>query len=127
MISPEKIRKFSRILLVFYFAVVLALCFLNPGDLPELGPTLFGIEIDKVVHFLMFMPLPSLFFLSFEGKPSAIIGASVLAGIALAGTTEWIQGFLSYRSMDLVDFYADLLGLLSGAALTGIIVAIKKK
>lgn len=127
MISPEKIRKISRILLAIYFAAVLALCFLNLGNLPDLGPTLFGIEIDKIVHFLMFMPLPALFYLSFEGRPAAIIGASVLAGISLAGTTELIQGYLTYRSMDLVDFYADLLGLLSGAILTGAIVAIKKK
>ena len=127
MISPEKIRKISRILLGVYFAVVMALCFLNLGDLPDVGPTLFGIEIDKIVHFLMFMPLPSLFWLSFKGKPAAIIGASLLAGISLAGTTEWIQGFLTYRSMDLDDFFADIIGLLSGAALTGIFVAFRKK
>ena len=56
-----------------------------------------------------------------------IIGASILAGLSLAGTTELIQGLLTYRSMDLADFFADMIGLLSGAALTGAIVAIKRK
>ena len=126
MISA-KARKIFRILLVLYLISILVLCFANLSSLPDVSKTLFGIDIDKIAHFLMFLPFPALFFLSFEGNPYALIGAGVLAGLAVAGTTEWVQSFLTYRSMDFADFMADMIGLLSGAALTAIAVAIIKK
>ena len=106
---------------------ILVLCFANLSSLPDVSNTIFGIEIDKIAHFLMFLPFPALFFLSFEGKAAALIGAGVLAGLSVAGTTEWVQSFLTYRSMDLADFFADTAGLLSGALLTGAAVAIFRK
>lgn len=123
----KKVRTVFRILLILYLIVVFALCFMNLSSVPDIGPTLFGIEIDKVAHFLMFLPLPALFCLSFNGKAAALIGASILAGLSIAGTTELIQGLLTYRSMDFADFIADAIGLLSGAALTGLFVVIFKK
>ena len=123
----SKARKIFRILLVLYLISILVLCFANLSSLPDVSNTIFGIEIDKVAHFLMFLPFPALFFLSFEGKAAALIGAGILAGLSVAGTTEWVQGFLTYRSMDLADFFADTAGLLSGALLTGAAVAIFRK
>ena len=123
----SKARKIFRILLVLYLISILVLCFANLSSLPDVSNTIFGIEIDKVAHFLMFLPFPALFYLSFEGKAAALIGAGVLAGLSVAGTTEWVQSFLTYRSMDLADFFADTAGLLSGALLTGAAVAIFRK
>lgn len=123
----SKARKIFRILLVLYLISILVLCFANLSSLPDVSNTIFGIEIDKVAHFLMFLPFPALFFLSFEGKAAALIGAGVLAGLSVAGTTEWVQSFLIYRSMDLADFFADTAGLLSGALLTGAALAIFRK
>lgn len=123
----RKLRTTARILLGIYLVAVLTLCVINLSSMPEVPTTFLGIELDKVAHFLMFLPLPVLFYLSFDGKAAAIIGASILAGLSLAGMTEWIQSFLTYRSMDIDDFFADIIGLLSGAALTGIFVALRKK
>ncbi len=123
----SKARKIFRILLVLYLISILVLCFANLSSLPDVSNTIFGIEIDKVAHFLMFLPFPALFYLSFEGKAVALLGAGILAGLSVAGTTEWVQSFLTYRSMDLADFYADTAGLLSGALLTGAAVAIFRK
>ena len=64
----SKARKIFRILLVLYLISILVLCFANLSSLPDVSNTLFGIDIDKVAHFLMFLPFPALFFLSFEGK-----------------------------------------------------------
>ena len=123
----SKARKIFRILLVLYLISILVLCFANLSSLPDVSNTIFGIEIDKVAHFLMFLPFPALFYLSFEGKAASLIGAGILAGLSVAGTTEWVQSFLTYRSMDLADFFADTAGLLSGALLTGAAVAIFRK
>ena len=122
-----KARKIFRILLILYLISILVLCFANLSSLPDVSNTLFGIDIDKVAHFLMFLPFPALFFLSFEGKAYVLIGVGILAGLSVAGTTEWVQSFLTYRSMDLADFIADTIGLLSGALITGIAVALFRK
>ena len=126
MISA-KARKIFRILLILYLISILVLCFANLSSLPDVSNTLFGIDIDKVAHFLMFLPFPALFLLSFEGKTYALIGAGILAGLFVAGMTEWVQSFLTYRSMDFADFIADTIGLVSGAVLTGIAVAVSHK
>ena len=123
----KRVRIVFRILLILYLIAVFALCFMNLSSMPDIRPTLFGIDIDKIAHFLMFLPLPALFYLSFNGKAAALIGASLLAGLSIAGTTEWIQSFLTYRSMDLADFFADSLGLLCGAVLVGIAVIVFRK
>lgn len=122
-----KARKNFRIILILYLISILVLCFANLSSLPDVSSTFLGIEIDKIAHFLMFLPFPALIFLSFEGKLHALIGTGVLAGLFVAGTTEWVQGFLTYRSMDIVDFLADTFGLITGAFLTGVVVILRKK
>lgn len=48
-------------LLVVYLGMVGWCCFGHFSDLPDIGQdNLFGIPMDKMVHFLMFFPFPSL-------------------------------------------------------------------
>ena len=58
-----------------------------------------------------------------EKSPRSIVILLIitLIGMALAGTTEWIQGLLPYRSKDVWDFIADCLGLLAGALLFAVV------
>ena len=119
---PGKI--FWRILLVIYLAAVAYLCFASQGGLPKFDDWPFKIPADKVVHFLMFLPWPILSCLSVlpigaghTRKAVIVMMLMTLTGLALAGTTEWIQGLLPYRSRDIMDFIADSLGLMTGALL----------
>ena len=119
---PGKI--FWRILLVIYLAAVAYLCFASQGGLPKFDDWPFKIPADKVVHFLMFLPWPILASLSvMPDRDRASVRMVVtlliitLIGCALAGTTEWVQGLLPYRSRDIMDFIADSLGLMTGALL----------
>ena len=119
---PGKI--FWRILLVVYLAAVAYLCFASQGGLPKFDDWPFKIPADKVVHFLMFLPWPILASLSvMPDRDRASVRMVVtlliitLIGCALAGTTEWVQGLLPYRSRDIMDFIADSLGLMTGALL----------
>ena len=115
---------FWRILLVIYLAAVAYICFASQGSLPSFDDWNFPIPADKCVHFLMFLPWPMLACLSVlpvgagrTQKAVTVMLLMTLAGCALAGLTEWIQGLLPYRSKDVWDFIADCLGLLSGALL----------
>ena len=119
---PGKI--FWRILLVIYLAAVAYLCFASQGGLPKFDDWPFKIPADKVVHFLMFLPWPILASLSVmpdRDRTSVRMVVTLLIitliGCALAGTTEWVQGLLPYRSRDIMDFIADSLGLMTGALL----------
>ena len=111
-------RLIFRILLLVYLAVVLVLCFGQFSSSPDIPKTLLGIPMDKVAHFLMFLPFPILCFLAFdrytENLRSTLIFTSVTfaVGLLLALGTEWGQAHLtSYRDGNGWDFFADALAL----------------
>jgi len=112
-----------RVLFIIYVATVCCLCFLNLSFTQELNlPSyLWGYRMDRVVHFLMFVPFPVLaipvFNLSRKSTGLRILRCLVifLAGILFAAATELIQYyFLALREGDFIDFKADLLGLGAG-------------
>ncbi len=111
---------YFRILTLLYLGAVALLCFANFSNVSEMPRTIFGLQADKVVHFLMFLPFPLLSFYSFESgrrsfmKTFLLLVALFVLGCLLAWGTELIQSKLPYRSMDPEDFKADRLGLLCG-------------
>lgn len=117
-----------RILMVLYIAAVAVLCFARFRNLTEVPTTLFGLEMDKVVHFLMFLPFPPLAYLALgkqPGSPLKALGAILLlflAGSLVAAGTEIVQNFLPYRSADPLDFKADALALAVGSLATFVVM-----
>ncbi|MCQ2169758.1 MAG: VanZ family protein [Bacteroidales bacterium] len=107
----------SRVLFLLYVCAVCLICFADSSSLPRMQRFIFGLPTDKVVHFIMFAPFPILSYLSFDhpsGKPGRsvlFVFLSLIAGAALAYSTEVIQSYLPSRSMDIKDFYADALAL----------------
>lgn len=107
----------SRVLFLLYVCAVCLVCFADSSSLPKLQRFIFGIPTDKIVHFIMFAPFPILSYLSFDhpsgkpGKSVLFVFLALLAGSALAISTEIIQSCLPHRSMDIYDFYADTLAL----------------
>lgn len=104
----------------FYIAAILYLCLAKPDDLPQPEIYFFGLPIDKVVHFCMFLPFPMLMHLVFcdtaKGvmRELLILLASIATGIGLALGTEYLQSLTQYRSADILDFYADMKGMSVG-------------
>lgn len=125
-------RHIFQVLFVAYLAVVAWLCFGNFSSPPKISPYLFGIAIDKVIHFLMFLPYPFLFFMSFFRKGShlqrdaGILCAALFTGVLMALATEYIQGLTVYRSKDMMDLAADVIALLTGTSLTYTVLSIVK-
>ncbi len=114
-----KCRLYSifRILLLLYVAGVAYLCFGNFDDLPEVRQTLFGLPMDKIVHFGMFFPSPLIGFFAVNKKwlspGEAFVSLLCICSAAciFAGLTEIVQGMLPYRSEDIRDFRADCLSI----------------
>ena len=117
-------RTAVRLLFLLYLGAVAWLCFGRFDSLTEAPRFLGNIPMDKVVHFLMFLPFPVLAFLSF-GKKTEKLRQSLLhilsafaAGSLFAAGTEAVQGWLlPYRTGDPADLLADFLALGTGSLL----------
>ncbi len=119
-------------ILCLYIAAVAYLCFAEPDELPKVHPDLWGIPFDKAVHFLMFFPFPIAAYGTFmpDGNKKwthiLVLAAVCAAGAGLAIGTEHIQGLTEYRSQDINDFYADILGMGTAAIITLIYILTRK-
>jgi VanZ family protein len=84
--------------------------------LPESAPPieLLSHFSDKLMHFIAYGVLGLLPVLALESRPAA--AAAVLAMVVLGFALEGVQALVPGRSFDLLDFAADNLGVLSGAA-----------
>ena len=58
-------KTIARIVFLLYLAVLMYLCFGKFQGIPQAPHGFFGIEGDKVVHFLMFLPFPILSYFAF--------------------------------------------------------------
>jgi len=101
--------------------------------MPNIPREYLGIPIDKVIHFIMFVPFVALSYLSFDFlrgkgvKPVFIVLAMILVGALFAVATEVGQSLTSYRSGDPRDFLADSIGLAFSTLITAIIIPFTKK
>ena len=115
MTTPKTIL--ARILFFLYLVAIAVLCFMHVDKLPDVQKFILGIPTDKVAHFLMFLPFPILAYLAYDHLTNKVWSAILFAlatfviGCLLAYGTEYVQGRLPYRSMDIKDFKADALAL----------------
>lgn len=126
-------KKIMTVLFCAYIAAIALACFIKGDNIPDVQMTIFGIPTDKFVHFCMFAPFTVISFQAFHpsgaSKARLLMLLAILAvsGAGLAYGTEQLQGLTDYRSCDIMDFYADLMGLACGtAAILGHIIFRKK-
>lgn len=123
-------RIISFIILLTYVALVCYMClanFSNTDMVSWLPEELFGIKIDKIVHFCLFFPVPILFFITFHGK--SIFNSAVFAlfcCIAASTAIEFSQKLTAYRSFDVYDLYANYLAIACGTVIISAIFVVKE-
>lgn len=128
-----KKRHISLMLFCGYIAAVAYICFARPESIPEFKPDLFGIPIDKIVHFTMFLPFPPLAYTAFcPARNEKWLHLIILAVIFFIGTglalgTEKIQGLSEFRSYEIEDFYADVMGMEVSTVITAILIIFKRR
>lgn len=121
------------ILFCIYIVAVILLCVIRTEGLPDLPRNFMGIPLDKVAHFIMFLPFPVLGYLAFTPYASgiwrkiAVLGIICLIGCCFAYSTEKLQSFTAYRKYELVDMSADMIGIATGALAILINIAIRHK
>ena len=123
----------SRIVFAVYILTVLVLCFGEFENTEDVPKYLWGLPTDKIVHFLMFLPLAVLTYFAFDGysqkRGVSILWAAIAfaCGCLFAAGTELVQSGLSYRSGDPADFLADFLGLLVSSVIVLLVILKHKK
>lgn len=120
------------VILFIYICSVAYLCFMKPDEIPTIDPFLWGIPIDKLAHFAMFFPYPFLAYAAFQPHDKRryihfiVLLIVVIVGAGLAVGTEQIQGMLEYRSYDIADYMADMIGMGSSAFINALYVLFRK-
>jgi len=116
-------KKICRLLLLLYLSVVLFLCFYNFPPDDSIPKKFLGIQLDKIVHALMFLPAVPLTYFSLPSKwlkgfwiELPLVVLTAVAAATVAGLIELVQGLTPYRSCDLYDFYADIVGIAVASA-----------
>lgn len=130
MLSKRHIWTF---VLCCYFATVLFLCLAKPQQVPGLEMTFWGIEADKIAHFLMFLPYPAIAYRAF--RPAArerwrhiiVLAIIFAAGVGAATITEQLQGLSAYRSYETHDLYADVLGIWCMTIIISLLIIFNKQ
>ena len=110
--SPYKIQ--ARVIALAWTILILVSCFTPAKDLPDVDVPF----VDKWAHLVFFGLFSLLWWCGFPGGANRRGLWIVLTGSALGGLIELFQGWLVFlgRSMELLDWVADTLGSLLGAA-----------
>jgi len=123
--TNSKAAKRYRWTTIVYLLAVFTLCVLNFGSV-SIGPEEFiGIRIDHVAHFIMFTPMPFLFFGIYYSSASAVSAGRLvlicLMSFFIASFTEILQLYvIPWRSGEWFDLVADAAGILFGCLLTSL-------
>lgn len=117
----KRLKYISLASFCVYMTAVILLCLIRTDSLPELPTYILGIPLDKVMHFLMFLPFPFLGYMAFYPaeksvwRETAILLILCLLGAGFAFSTEKLQALTAYRSFEPADLLADFTGIISGA------------
>lgn len=123
------VRILRIVLFLVYVSAVAWLCFgtFKPGaDIPR---SLLGFPIDKVVHFLMFLPFPLLGTIAFDFRSWwRTLSMTTLLANLIAFTFEQLQSRITtVRVTDPTDLNANFLGISLGLLVAILIGLIFKK
>lgn len=129
----KRLKHISLILFCIYVAAVILLCLIRTDSIPELPKFILGVPLDKITHLVMFIPFPILGYMAFfpTGKESwrkfAVLGILCILGAGFAFSTERLQSLTDYRSYEIADMMADLIGIALGAIAGIIIISIRQR
>lgn len=109
-----------KFLFFIYLIALLCLMLLTiKTDQMEIPKQFLGIEIDKVVHFIIFFPYSILAWLAFNVSCTKRFKnwtflVIVFSGLLLAASTELTQSFNPNRNYDPNDMLANFIAVFAG-------------
>ncbi len=117
----------TMILFFLYLVGILSLMLLTINIEDINAPDfIFGIEIDKVVHFIVFLPYSLLLWLAFNKKFSRHTNFFIsflipFTGILFAIATEFLQSLNPSRDFDINDIIVNIMSVIFASLLLNVI------
>lgn len=114
--------------LLAYYALVTYLClgsldYVSQIDVPHY---IFGIRIDRWVHFLMFFPMPLLlYWIAPKRRRFLSLSVSSLMSLAVSASLEYLQRFTPTRLTDPKDLCANWLAIIVMTTLIAIGIVVR--
>ncbi len=113
---------------ILYMGFLAYLCFGHPTAFFKVPRTLWGIPIDKVIHFAMFFPYPffaqAAFF--FKNRWRSLVFV-IITGIIFCYTFELLQDKITtYRTSDPWDLSANIAAVTIGSTIIAIVTLFRK-
>ena len=111
---------------------LLMLITFNPSEV-DIPGYLFGIEIDKLVHFAIFLPYTALAWFAFSLKDDSFkrqmlfLVTLFFSGVTLASITETAQLLNPARNGDIRDLAADIISVATGTLFIFVYLILKNK
>ena len=123
------VRILKILLFLAYVGLVAWLCFGTFTPDPDIPRTIFGIPIDKCVHFAMFLPFPILGTLAFDFRSwwRTLCLSTLLANLMAFVFETFPTRFNPARTTDPTDLNANLLGITLGLLIAILIGLFRKK
>ncbi len=115
--------------LLVYYALVTYLCLGSLDYVSQINVPhyIFGIRIDRWVHFLMFFPMPLLlYWIAPKRRRFLSLSVSALISLAVSATLEYLQRFTPTRFTDPKDLRANWLAIFVMTTLIAIGILIRK-
>ena len=115
--------------LLVYYALVTYLCLGSLDYVSQINVPhyIFGIRIDRWVHFLMFFPMPLLlYWIAPKRRRFLSLSVSALISLAVSATLEYLQRFTPTRFTDPKDLRANWLAVIVMTTLIAIGILIRK-
>ena len=110
-------RVIAVVVWVLYICAVLVLLLGKFSSSPDIPKEMMGIPMDKIVHFLIFLPSVILTYMTFfhrdmtSKKVTSMLLIAFFSALAVAAASEIAQFFLPWRQGEPMDFAADCIGV----------------
>ena len=113
---------------ILYLGVLVYLCFGHPTAFFKVPRSLWGIPIDKVIHFLMFFPYP--FFAQaafyFKNRWRSLVFV-IITGIIFCFAFELLQDKITtYRTTDSWDLFYNVAAVTAGSSIIALFTLFRK-
>ncbi len=120
----------NSLIKIFFFVYVIVIISImvftiNTEDI-KAPALIFGIEIDKVVHFIVFLPYPFLLWLAFNKRFTRhrklfLRFLIPMNGLLFAIITELLQSLNPSRDFDFFDILANILSIIFASMVLNVI------
>ncbi len=128
-------RKVFIIIFIAYLAINTYFLFSKGDSLMDIqnkgfvlwASTTLGVKADKILHMMLFLPMIPLAWFAFRPKWAITKVVILWSGVIFGVLTELIQHYLPYRSGDITDVAADIVGSVLGIPLLLFFCLFKRK